>query len=589
MSGIVGFTSTKLNESEKLKVLVKMQDLITHEPFFIKDKLFHDKNVCAARSHSNTIQKVPQPYSDSGIYIWLDGEFYNRDQLNHKANISADNDPALLLGLFKQHNDFSFLGEIDGFYSAVIYDAPKRKIHLIPDRYGLRFLFWADMNGHLAWASELKAFLALPYFRPEIDKRAVEEFVEIGYMLEDRSWFEGVRLLSPGTVLTWDIEAQSGHLHRYWWWDRIKPLSGKIREDEIAEELGRLFTDSVKRRCGGDERIGLFLSGGLDSRAMLAAMPEHAKPIHAVTFGKKGCNDIRFAEMAAKVKGAFLHTFEINEKNWLMPRLQGIWLSDGHINLLHMHGIEENETITGIFRTHLNSVASNPIRGCYLQKFTDRKSLACYLGCNPELINNYDDYSQLGTTDFYILQNKVRRHTYGANYLQTIEVRNPFYDNKFMEFNYSLPDALRFKSRIFKKMFLKTFPVFYKKIPWQKTGTPISWPDTLVNAFQFPRTVKSELFRVLSRFGFKYNNPKSYTDYPNWIRQDPARSFFESMLTNQKALYTEYIPEERVHNKLIKHLSGENHAEVLCRYLTFELWLQQVFEGKYRNAAFIRE
>jgi asparagine synthase (glutamine-hydrolysing) len=72
-------------------------------------------------------------------------------------------------------------------------------------------------------------------------------------------------------------------------------------------------------------------------------------------------------------------------------------------------------------------------------------------------------------------------------------------------------------------------------------------------------------------------------DYPDWIRQDPARTTFSTLLSSPDALYRNYVPAKRVINTFEAHLNGSDHTEQLCRYLTLELWLQQVFEGRWRQ------
>ena len=90
-------------------------------------------------------------------------------------------------------------------------------------------------------------------------------------------------------------------------------MTGKIDVDEVAEELGRLFIDAVNRRCN-QKGIGVCLSGGLDSRAILAAMPNRQEPIHTITFGKRGCDDIRIASKVAKIKGASHHVVPAHQE-----------------------------------------------------------------------------------------------------------------------------------------------------------------------------------------------------------------------------------------------------------------------------------
>ncbi len=590
MPGLAGFTIGNINGLPE-KVLATMQNLITYSTDYVRDALFCDRHVCATRSHINVTQKQPQPFFESGVYVWMDGEFYNQNGITNEFSIMMGSDPEILCSLYRRNEGFSFLKRIDGFYSAVIYDSRKKKVYLVSDRYGLRQIYWTIHNGCLCWGSEVKVMLALPSFVPNISRGAVDEFFNIGYLLEDRTWFEGVELLPTGTVLTWDIDEGTAHTQRYWWWDEIKPQTGNIDELEVSEELARLFIESVKIRSRTGERVGISLSGGLDSRALLAAMPDRGYPINAYTFGVDDCDDVSIASMAVKVKGALHHKFTLDYGNWLMPRLAGVWWTDGHANLMHMHGIAGINIVKELFQINMNGFAGDLILGgSYLKdkkilNTPNKKMVADKMHCDPVFINNFDKYSNLAKSDFYFLQNRVRRFTYGGTklLLTSIEQRKPFHGNKLIEFIYSLKDEVRFNSRIYKKMLLNAFPSYFKDIPWQKTGLPISSSELSTKAALFKRRVEHKVYKEMSRFGLEYNNKNNYTNYPKWIRQEPSRSFFNDVLKNQNSIYQDYVDKEKVLELWNKHLQGEDHAEDLCLYITFEVWLQQIFEGKFRT------
>ena len=262
--------------------------MITYFDFQKKDHFFLDPSICCTRSSVGGDQNETQPYHKEGIYLWLDGEFYNQCEqsirTDHKREMP---DIEMLYLLYVQNEDFRFLSEIDGQFSAVIYDSLKKKLHIFSDRLGIKQLYWNLNNGCFAWSSEVKAFLQLPGFEPIIDSQAVKEFFEVGYLLELRTWFEGVSLIPSGTVITWDIDASAMSSFRYWWWDRIAPVNQQISEDEAIDELGRLFKKAVAKRSDGHLNVGVSLSGGLDSRAILAAIPPKEYPIQTLTYGQK--------------------------------------------------------------------------------------------------------------------------------------------------------------------------------------------------------------------------------------------------------------------------------------------------------------
>ncbi|PTL34905.1 hypothetical protein CLG94_12465 [Candidatus Methylomirabilis limnetica] len=600
MPGLVGFTLGPALAQDEGRILEKMRAMIAHQSFYKGDQLFTDSLVAVSRSHINVLPSQSQPHKEGEVLVWLDGELYNRDELSNGRHASISSDAALLGELFIQnHGSFSFLRRIDGDYSAVIYDRPRQALHLITDRYAMRQLYWTIVGDSVVWASELKAFLAFPLFAPRIDPEAITEFLEIGYLLEDRTWFLGVHLLSPGSVLTVNLSTSSVQKQRYWWWADIEPLRGPFDNTEIAEELGRLFIQAVLRRSSSQHRFGIELSGGLDSRAILAAMPQQGTSLQTVTFGKPGCDDIRIAARVAKLKRATHHIVELTAQNWLLPRLGGVWWTDGELALLHMHGIEGLNLYREWFDIVVHGHAGDVILGGsfltqeLVHRPASRELVAQAMRCNPDLLTSFKEYSALHTSDFYFLQNRLRRFAFtGIKYAQTAVVfRTPFYDNKLFEYVYSLPNELRYKSFIYKRMLLQNFPLFYKGVPWQKTGVPINWPSVAERAGKFRRRLHRAASWRLAKIGINWKSDANYTDYPNWIRQEPARSFFSQILENPAALYPEFYPRWRVIEALdaflvggLDYMNGINYAEMLCRYLTLEIWLQQVFEKRYRES-----
>lgn len=556
MPGLVGFTCAGSAEADR-NALRAMRDLITHRTFYATDELFHDGEVAASRAHIDVIQRDPQPLRRDGIAVWLDGEFHNRDALGLPSGIG--NDAEALASLYADSPDLGFLGRIDGVFAAVIHDPARRRVHLVSDRHGLCHLYWTVQGGRLAWASEIKAFTAVPGFRPRIDAALVDGFLEHGFMTGAGTWFEDVTLIPLAAVVTWDLGSRRHQVSRYWRFDDIVPLEPPVDERAIAEELGRRFKASVQRRCRNGEDIGITLSGGLDSRAIFAAMPDTGKPIPALTFGAPGSADLRIARRVARIRETEHTVFELSERNWLAARIEGVWLSDGMMNLLHMHGLER-----------------------FVQSRKPPINLNGFLG-GAFMGGRYLQHSQWPLAELY--QDRARRFVVlGPRLGQAfIHQRLPYLDNELVDFILAVPDALRARSNIFNKMLLQCFPAYFRHIPWTETRVPIAYPRYIAAPLRAAKRLRNRIGIESRRLGFQYHDPNAYHDYPQWIRRQPARSFFTDRLQARDALYPEFIDRERVVGALDAHMHGADHADPLCRYLTFELFLQQTFNGRHRR------
>ena len=616
MPGLIGFSKQSLTQAAATQAIEQMQSTLAYRERFQKDPLFQDSLVCSSRVHLGIFNPVAQPAKCVNIRVWLDGEFTNRTFLANslQASENADelSDADIVAMLYQQRGDFSFLRTIDGIFSAVVYDESAQKIHLVSDRYGLRPLCWTVHNGSLAWSSELKAFLDLPEFEPKIDPLAVEDFFGLRYLIGDRTWFEGVELLPAATVLTWDIQQQALQRDRYWWWDDVQPIPENSDETELAEQLGKLFTKAVENRSRPGEKTGLTLSGGLDSRAIIAAMPTHDQKIEAITYGKKNCEDIRLAKRVAKQKDADFHVVEINAENWLKSRAQKVWETDGSCSLIHMQFTAALEKVEaeGLFSTLLHGAGGDGfVGGDHL--FT-RDQLDFYILKRLNLINFADSETHKGSVysrfkDYYrsidgcphilYIDSRIRSFllkdikvstTYG------IECRLPFLDNDFQELLYAIPNDLKQNNYLYAKMLLATYPEFFNTIPRQGTGEPISPPGVVrklkKKTEKFAYRVHNKVKRVVVSKGFHFpdwdptKKKGDFHDYNTWIREEPAREFVEAVLLNPDALYPQYIAQETVKAHWQAHLSGEkDQFDKLGQILTFEIWLQQVFNGRYRS------
>lgn len=538
-----------------------MQDIITHHTFYVKDSIFCDKNICSSCSTNGAIKRAPQPYVQDGLFVWLDGEIFNAEDFNDATGRRANSGEAALLSLYLNNKDLSFLEKIDGIYSAVIYDPKKGMVYLITDRYGLRYLYYTVYENSLIWASEVKAILETPGYIPKIDPESVTDFFSNGYMLDNSTWFKDIELLPAGTVLSWDLKSGSHKKYTYWSLEKIETLDDIADDDEIAWKMGNLLVDAIKKRCKNGERIGIALSGGLDSRAITAAIATKTNfQATAFTYGKEGCSDVKIAKMVTGIKGMPHRIFAMDERNWLFSRIQGIWWTDGQFDMMHMHEVGFLKEIKELCDVNFDGYWGDAVFG------------GCYM--------NDPHFSEV-----YMLNNRSRRFiAMGIKLVNVyVEERLPFCDNKLVEYAFALPREKREHSHSYKRMLMKYFPDYYRKISWQETGCPISWPEILIKLSKYKNIIMNHyIVQILSRIGIHYDSPYYFTNYAKWIRQEPAKSFFTEVLKSDDAIYPQYLSKERVLYELEKHFKGSDFSANLCRYLTFEIWLQQVYNKKYR-------
>ncbi|NCA78545.1 MAG: hypothetical protein EOM90_19620 [Alphaproteobacteria bacterium] len=196
---------------------------------------------------------VSPEYQDSvywgqeGLHVWLEGEITNAEALG-RFPFEKKHPAALLHGIFSRDNCNNELAQLCGFFSSVIYDANRGKLHFMSGRFGLRHLFLYFRPDRLFWCAQQKGFLAIPDFNSTLKSESIRKFLEYNYLPGDSTWFQDVILVPPASVITVDLLSGSMTSRRYWDWRRIEP-SLQLDEDELVDRMHDAF------QSGTDECI----------------------------------------------------------------------------------------------------------------------------------------------------------------------------------------------------------------------------------------------------------------------------------------------------------------------------------------------
>ncbi|MGX2039746.1 XrtA/PEP-CTERM system amidotransferase [Methylocaldum sp. MU1018] len=189
-----------------------------------------------------------------------------------------------------------------GMFAFAVWDRPREILFLARDRLGIKPLYYADLpTGQFIFGSELKALLKHPELPREIDPTAVEDYFAYGYVPDPKSIFSGVRKLPPGFRLTLRRGEPKCVPERYW--DVPFAVQSGITERQAREELVERVREAVRIRLVADVPLGAFLSGGVDSSAVVAMMAGlSADPVNtcSISFGDPAFNESQYAQMVAE-------------------------------------------------------------------------------------------------------------------------------------------------------------------------------------------------------------------------------------------------------------------------------------------------
>jgi asparagine synthase (glutamine-hydrolysing) len=244
---------------------------------------------------------------DGSVQVVFNGEIYNYRELRGRLlaaghRLTTHSDTETLVHLYEDDGD-RLVHALRGMFAFAIWDARRQRLLLARDRLGIKPLYYWERPGGLAFASELRGFLALEMFSPRLDHLALGEYLAFGYVPEPQCIFEGVKKLCPGYLLSWDRERGS-LLDRYWSPVRSEALN--VDEREATDEVQRLLADAVRCHLEADVPLGAFLSGGLDSSSVVALMGRQMdRPVRtfSIGFDEPAFNEAPAAAAAARALG----------------------------------------------------------------------------------------------------------------------------------------------------------------------------------------------------------------------------------------------------------------------------------------------
>jgi asparagine synthase (glutamine-hydrolysing) len=237
-----------------------------------------------------------QPLSNEDGTLWLiaNGEIYNYQALRRELtgqghHFKTASDCETILHLYEQHGE-AFVEHLNGMFAFALWDARRQRLLLGRDRLGIKPLYLWNDGRRLIFASEAKAILALPGMNAELDPAALSAYLMLGYVPAPQSIFRGIRKLAPATVLS----AERGKVDQRRYWQVAAEVDRAPTEDEWVDRVRARLEESVRMQMVSDVPIGAFLSGGVDSSAVVAFMSAASdRPVktYAIGFGGGAAED----------------------------------------------------------------------------------------------------------------------------------------------------------------------------------------------------------------------------------------------------------------------------------------------------------
>lgn len=336
MCGICGIAvAPRSSRSVTLDRIEKMRDSMTHRGpdasgtyIGAKVGLGHRRLSIIDVAHG----AQPMSSDDGRVQLVYNGEIYNHpvlfDQLQGAGvHYNTRCDTETILRMYERHGDSC--GEyLRGMFAFAIWDGRDDSLLLVRDRFGVKPLYYIHLeDGTLAFGSEIKAIIESGLVAPTLNLRGVPDFLANHATSGEDTLFAGIKRLPAGHILKW--HAGSIQIREYWDLSFSHHTVG--RDDDLIAEYRERFVDAVRMRLMSDVPLGMFLSGGIDSASITAAMSTLVSdPIEtfSVAFAEREANEFYYARLVAERYKTNHHEITVTpEQFWSsLPRL--IWHED---------------------------------------------------------------------------------------------------------------------------------------------------------------------------------------------------------------------------------------------------------------------
>jgi len=252
------------------------------------------------------IESGQQPLVDAteSIVVTYNGEIYNFKELTVELkalgySFNTDSDTEVIVNAWLAWN-IKCVDKFNGMFAFVLWDISSKVLFAARDRLGIKPLHWAiTEKNSLVFSSELKAIKRYCDVKLDINEQAIEDFLTLGYVIEPKSIYKNIQKLQPGHFIL--IDESSNQVNPVCYWDLKDYISAEVKSSN-DEELLKLINQSVKQRMIADVPLGAFLSGGLDSTAIVALMSEQSSSsinTCSIGFDLSKYDESNFAELVA--------------------------------------------------------------------------------------------------------------------------------------------------------------------------------------------------------------------------------------------------------------------------------------------------
>jgi asparagine synthase (glutamine-hydrolysing) len=276
----------------------------------------------------------PLDSEDGRVTAIVNGEIYNHRELRKGLEArghrwATNSDSEVIVHAYEEHG-LDCVRHLNGIFAFALWDEREKRLVAARDAFGVKPLYWWSDGRRVALASEIGALLAAGLVEPRVDRTALDHYLACRFVPSPRTLFEGIQKLPSASLL---VVQDEGSPRVTSWREAPGAQLDSTDDHELADQLAERFTDAVERQMMSDVPYGAFLSGGVDSAGVVAAMKRRAEAAPTTfTIGFPGHGDVvderKLAAESARIIGTEHHDTVMRETDFLtelartMPRLE---------------------------------------------------------------------------------------------------------------------------------------------------------------------------------------------------------------------------------------------------------------------------
>jgi asparagine synthase (glutamine-hydrolysing) len=598
MPGIVGLI-TKIPRQQAEAELLRMVAALRHESFY-ETGTWIDESLgvyvgWVARKNSFS-DEMPIFNESRDIALVFAGEEFPDPELSsrlkERGHVLEESRASYLVHVAEE--DASFPASLNGRFHGLLTDQRRGSATLFNDRYGMQRIYYHEAKEAFYFAAEAKAILAV---RPELrraDVRGLGEFVSCGCVLENRTLFQNIHVLPPGSA--WVFRDRSlQNRARYFdpkEWEEQSPLE----LEPYYRELRDVFSRNLPRYFAGPERLGMSLTGGLDSRMIMAWQKPLPGSLPCYSFAGmfRDCQDVRTARRVASVCGQSHDLIPVGAE--FLSRFghyaeRTVFLTDGCMDVTHSPDLYVNELAREVGTVRMTgNYGGEVLRGVRAFKPVDPSPGLFQAEFAPHIQQGRETYARLieGHPLSFVLFRQAPWHHYNLLSLEQTQlaVRSPYLDNDFVGVVYRAP-ASSVASNDVSLRLIADGSAQLRKIPTDRGlgGTRSELVSALSQAW-LEFTFKAE-------YGYDYGMPQwvaqadhllsslrlerlflgrhKFYHFRVWYR-DQLSDYLREILLDPRSLSRPYVERKSLEAIVLGHTKGNrNYTTEIHKLLSLEL------------------